>query len=105
MGPAKESDMRSGGEVQSRQAEESWCAGRDETRRLEQGRSGILVRVQAGCLLVTREGDPDDHVLGPGDALLVQGPGLAVAWALKPSRATLGGPGPGAARPAARLAA
>ncbi len=35
---------------------------------------------------MTREGDPEDHVLQAGAELRVPGRGLAVAWALEPSR-------------------
>ncbi len=84
---------------------ESWMAAQDETRRLRQGAGGVEVRVQTGCLLVTREGDPEDHVLGPGDELLVTGPGLVVAWALEPSQITLSHPRrPAAAQPASLAA-
>ena len=40
----------------------------------------------AGCVMVTREGDPDDYLLGPGDELLLVGRGLVAAWALSPAR-------------------
>lgn len=44
-----------------------------------------MVEVRNGLVLVTREGDPDDHVLGPGMELPLPTRGLAVAWALAPS--------------------
>jgi hypothetical protein len=68
---------------------ETWSAARDETRRLARGPEGLEVLVQAGCLLVTRAGDHEDHVLGPGELLRVTGPGLVVAWALEPSQVVL----------------
>jgi DUF2917 family protein len=42
---------------------------------------GIVVRVERGTVLVTQEGDLEDHVLEPGDELVLSRPGLAVAWA------------------------
>lgn len=59
---------------------------RDGTLRLRPGRGELALRVTAGCVLVTHEGDLDDHVLGPGDELRLSGRGLAVAWALSPAR-------------------
>jgi hypothetical protein len=52
---------------------------RDATLRLP--RAGALVRVEKGTVLVTREGDQEDHVLEPGDELVVPRGGVAVAWA------------------------
>jgi hypothetical protein len=43
------------------------------------------VRVERGLVLVTRQGDAEDHVLEPGMELPLRGRGLAVAWALAPS--------------------
>ena len=59
---------------------------RDEVLRLPGWREGARVRVEAGMVVVTREGDPEDHVLQAGAQLRVPGRGLAVAWALEPSR-------------------
>jgi len=56
---------------------------RDATLRLP--RRGTVVEVERGLVLVTREGDGEDHVLSPGMSLPVEGRGLAVAWALAPS--------------------
>lgn len=52
------------------------------TARLGHGRHPVLVRVERGTVLVTQAGDLDDHVLEPGDALVLPSGGLAVAWAL-----------------------
>jgi hypothetical protein len=73
-----------------------WNAERDETRRLPPGPDGITVRVEEGLLLVTQAGDPEDHVLGPGQELRLEGQGLGVAWALEPSRAQVARGRPGA---------
>jgi hypothetical protein len=59
---------------------------RDEVVRLPRRPEGSSVRVEAGLLLVTREGDDVDHVLEAGAELEVPGRGLAVAWALEASR-------------------
>ncbi len=60
--------------------------GRDEVLRLPGSRDGSWIRVESGTVVVTREGDPEDHVLEAGAELRVPGRGLAVAWALAPSR-------------------
>ena len=64
--------------------------GRDDVRR-DVGSSGerdaaapaggTIVRVERGTVLVTQEGDLDDHVLERGDEFVLSTPGLAVAWA------------------------
>jgi len=59
---------------------------RDATLRLAPGRRGLVVRVSAGSVLVTQEGDPEDHVLAQGRELRLGERGLAVAWALTPAR-------------------
>ena len=58
---------------------------RDSTVRLPPGRGGVLARVLRGTVLVTQAGDPEDHVLGPGDEARLPPGGLVVAWALTPS--------------------
>lgn len=62
----------------------------DATRRLAAGRGGMLVEVDRGTVLVTREGDAMDHVVVPGEPLLVTGKGLVVAWALTPATLRVG---------------
>ena len=51
------------------------------TMRLPRGRFATIVRVERGTVLVTREGDLEDHVLEAGDELVLPAGGLAVAWA------------------------
>ncbi len=58
----------------------TWVLQGNATLRLPAG-DGAVVRVERGTVLVTQEGDLDDHVLEPGDELLLSRPGLAVAWA------------------------
>ncbi len=57
---------------------------KDATLRLPRGRNGVVVRAEGGSLVVTQEGDPEDHVLGPGEEVHLPRGGLAVAWALSP---------------------
>ena len=58
---------------------------RDATLRLPRPRRGAVVEVERGLVLVTREGDGEDHVLSSGMSFSLEGRGLAVAWALAPS--------------------
>ena len=55
---------------------------KDATMRLPPGPSATVVSVESGIVLVTREGDLDDHVLESGDELVLPRGGLGVAWAL-----------------------
>jgi hypothetical protein len=68
---------------------ESWSARKDETRRLGPARGGLTIRVEEGLVVVTQAGRPEDHVLGPGQSLRLDRRGLALAWALEPSRAVI----------------
>ena len=62
-----------------------WRLGRDETLRLNPGRHGIVARAQCGTVVVTQAGDPEDHVLLPGEEIRIPRGGVVVAWALTPS--------------------
>lgn len=59
---------------------ETWDLRENATLRLP-AVFGIVVRLERGTVLVTQEGDLDDHVLERGDELVLSRPGLAVAWA------------------------
>ena len=48
---------------------------------LPRGRSAKIVRVESGTVLITQEGDFEDHLLVSGDEILLHTRGLAVAWA------------------------
>ena len=61
--------------------------GKDETSHLPWGRGKVSIQVERGLVLVTREGDPEDHVLGAGDEVVLPRRGRVVAWALEPTRA------------------
>jgi hypothetical protein len=54
---------------------------RGATVRFPRRRGPTVVRVERGTVLVTREGDGEDHVLEPGDELVLPRRGLAIAWA------------------------
>jgi hypothetical protein len=73
--------------------EETWNGGEtfelaaDETMRLPRGR--FVVRADRGTVLVTQEGDLEDHVLEAGDELVLARQGLAVAWAFTDAAVTV----------------
>jgi hypothetical protein len=69
--------------------ERSWQLGKDETSHLTGVRGPVAIRVEAGLVVVTREGDPEDHVLRAGEAVVLPPQGKVVAWALAPARATV----------------
>src|SRR6218665_3059647 len=50
---------------------------------LEQG--GVWLSCREGVVCLTREGDREAHVLNPGEALQVEGPGRVVVQALRPA--------------------
>ena len=75
----------------------SWRLDDNRTLRLQPGRDGVVVRCEAGTVVVTFRGDPDDHVLTAGDELTLVGRGLVVVWALSDASVT--------ARPARRARA
>lgn len=52
-------------------------------------RRPVVVACVAGALLVTLEGDPEDHVLAPGDALTARRRGRLVVVALGPATVRL----------------
>ena len=58
----------------------TWVLQENATLRLPAG-DDVVVRVERGMVLVTQEGDPDDHVLERGDELVLSRSGRAVAWA------------------------
>lgn len=61
---------------------------RDETVRLPHG-IAVIVRVERGTVLVTQEGDLEDHVLEDGGELVVPAGGVAVAWAFTQARMSI----------------
>lgn len=63
-----------------------WELPADATVRVHPGRDGVVLRAETGLLHVTQGGDPEDHVLAPGDELTLPRGGLVVALALEASR-------------------
>ncbi len=61
---------------------ERWELAANGTMRLPRRRKATVVRAERGTVVVTRRGDLEDHVLEPGDELVLPRSGLAVAWAL-----------------------
>lgn len=47
--------------------------------------SAIAIHCIDGCLWVTQDGDPDDHILQTGETIRFPGRGLVVTSALRPS--------------------
>ncbi len=58
------------------------------TLRFRPGAGGFVLRCHSGTLVVTQEGDPLDHVLGPRDEFRTKSRGLVVAWALSDGSVT-----------------
>lgn len=56
------------------------------TLRVEPGRYGVVLRAERGLVMVTQAGDPEDHVLAPGEVLRLPRGGLVVALALTLAR-------------------
>ncbi|WP_242393848.1 DUF2917 domain-containing protein [Anaeromyxobacter oryzisoli] len=71
--------------------------GRDQTHGAPVRRGGAAVECLAGLVWVTFEGDPADHVLAAGDALVVGRKGRLAMQALEPSRVRVVGRGQGLA--------
>jgi hypothetical protein len=65
----------------------AWELPEDAAMRLPPGRA--IVRVERGTVMVTREGDLDDHVLERGDELLLGAPGRTIAWAFTDAEISL----------------
>jgi hypothetical protein len=67
--------------------ERSWQLGKNETSHLSGLHGPVVIRVESGLVLVTREGDPEDHVLRAGEVVVLPPRGKVVAWALEPAQA------------------
>lgn len=59
----------------------TWELPGNATMRLPRSGLSSVVRVQKGTVLVTQEGDREDYVLATDDEIVLEGGGLAVAWA------------------------
>jgi hypothetical protein len=51
---------------------------------------GLRIIARRGTVWVTEEGDSVDHIVGPGDTLIVAHPGRTVVQALQPAWISLG---------------
>ncbi len=60
----------------------------DENDAMALPRGGV-VHVHRGTVLVTQQGDREDHVLEPGDEIPLRRRGRAVAWAFTPATVSL----------------
>lgn len=58
----------------------------DETWSTVVGRRGVEVRCDLGLLMITCEGDPEDHVLPVGETFVARRPGRLAIWAFRPAR-------------------
>jgi hypothetical protein len=47
--------------------------------------AGFRIQARTGTVWVTEEDDPRDHIIGPGDALVIERPGRTVVQALAPA--------------------
>ncbi len=84
-------------ETTSTGASSAWDLDDNDAMVIPRNRRGSVVRVHRGTVLVTQQGDREDHVLEPGDELPLRRRGRAVAWAftaatlsLRPASATGG---------------
>ncbi len=71
----------------------TWAIAENGTLPLRPGGRGLAVRCRSGTLLITQEGDPLDHVLGPGDEFQSAPRGLVVVWALSGGAVAVEPPG------------
>jgi hypothetical protein len=46
---------------------------------------GLRILARSGTVWVTEEGNPDDHIVGPGDTLIVAHPGRTLVQAIDPA--------------------
>jgi DUF2917 family protein len=46
---------------------------------------GLSILARSGTVWVTEEGSPNDHIVGPGDTLIVAHPGRTLVQALHPA--------------------
>ena len=60
---------------------ETWDLPKNGTMRLPRGQRATVVRVERGTVLITQEGDLEDHVLEASDEFVISADGGAVAWA------------------------
>ncbi len=59
----------------------AWELEENAAMRVSRRDAAVVVSVERGTVLVTRQGDLEDHVLEEGDEMFLPHGGLAVAWA------------------------
>jgi hypothetical protein len=67
----------------------TWDIAENATMRLPRRETSSVVRVERGTVLVTQEGDLEDHLLAAGDEVVIDSVGLAVAWAFTDASLTM----------------
>jgi hypothetical protein len=72
----------------------TWKLAGNATLRLPRTGKAMVVRVGRGTVLVTQEGDLEDHVLERGDELVLPCGGLAVVWAFTDAAISVGNAAP-----------
>jgi DUF2917 family protein len=77
----RKSNMATANRTNPSSAPVAWKLAENAAMRVSRHGVAVVVRVDRGTVLVTRQGDVQDHVLEPGDELRVPRGGLAVAWA------------------------
>ncbi len=75
----------------AKQAARRFALRRDGVLRVDAFGRGVVLRCEAGTVLVTRLGDLEDHVLEPGQQLRLQRRDAGVAWALTDASVSLEG--------------
>jgi hypothetical protein len=53
---------------------------------------GILIHARDGTVWITEENDLEDHIVGPGCALVIDKPGRTVVQAIAPARISIRAP-------------
>lgn len=59
----------------------AWHLDENSAMRLPRGKPALVVRVERGTVLLTQAGELEDHLLEEGEAFVLAGRGLTVAWA------------------------
>ena len=65
------------------------CMRGNTARSMRPGRRGLALRCESGLVVVTQQGDRDDHELLPGEEFRTPRRGRVVAWALVDSAFTV----------------
>jgi hypothetical protein len=68
--------------IRERMQEGRWSLADGATLRLEPRGAPLAIRCFRGTSIITQEGDPVDHVLEAGEALVTRSRGVVVVWAI-----------------------